>query len=52
MASASKRPRASNLTANEVLERILEEGEEHQGMSSDEESEIDRELECQSEISR
>ena len=42
MASATKRLRMSNLTAEEVLERLFEEGEEHQGMSSDEESEISR----------
>ena len=40
MASATKRLRMSNLTAEEVLERLFE-GEEHQGMSSVKESEID-----------
>ena len=48
--TVAKRPRTSNLMTEEVLERIFQEGEDHLGMSSDEESEFDRELECQSEI--
>ena len=52
MASAAKRPRTPNLTREEALQRIFEEDEEHLGMSSDEESEMDKELGYQSEISR
>ena len=51
MASAAKRPRASKYTREEVL-AMLDRDEDHLGMSSDEESKIDRELDDQSEFSR
>jgi len=52
MASGLKRPRSSNFSWEEVLEMLLEEDEDHLGMSSDEESEIDRELGYQSRLLR
>ena len=52
MASDPKRPRSSNFSREEVLEMLLEEDEDHLGMSSDEESEIDRELGYQSGLLR
>ena len=52
MASASKRPRSANFSAKEVLDTIFAGEEDHLGMSSDEESEIDRELDYQSGFSR
>ena len=50
MASSSKRPRGPTYTQEEVL-AMLDKDEDHLGMSSDEESEIDRELDYQSELS-
>ena len=52
MASASKRPRSANYSVEEALGVIFARDEDHLGMSSDEESEIDRELDYQSGISR
>ena len=52
MASASKRPRSANFSTEEVLELLFSRGEDHLGMSSDEESEIDRDLDYESEVSR
>ena len=52
MASASKRPRSENLPVEEVSDLIFAGDEDHLGMSSDEESEIDRELDYQSGVSR
>ena len=52
MASDPKRPRSSNFSREEVLEILLEEDEDHLGMSSDKESEIDRELGYQSGLLR
>ena len=48
MASASKRPRSENLSAEEVSDLLFAGDEDHLGMSSDEESDIDRELDYQS----
>ena len=50
MASSSKHPRRQMYTREEVL-AMLDKDEDHLGMSSDEESEIDRELGYQSELS-
>ena len=50
MASSSKRPRREIYTREEVL-AMLDQDEDHLGMSSDKESEIDRELDYQSELS-
>ena len=52
MASAAKRPRSANYSVEQELEIIFAGDEDHLGMSSDEESEIDRELDYQSGISR
>ena len=52
MPSGSKRPQSSNFSQEEVLDMILEEGEAHLGMSSDEESDKDREFGYQSEVLR
>ena len=52
MASASKRPRLENFSTEEVLELLFSRGEDHLGMLSDEESEIDRELNYESGVSR
>ena len=52
MASASKRPRSATYTTEEVLELLFSREENHLGMSSDEESEIDRELDHESGHSR
>ena len=52
MASASKRPRSATFSTEEVLEMLFSKGENHLGMSSDEESEIDRELDYESGVSR
>ena len=52
MASVSKRPRSANLSTEEVLELLFSREENHLGMSSDEESEIDRELDYESGDSR
>ena len=41
MASASKRPRKTNLTPEEVLEKIFKDDEDRLGISRDEKSEID-----------
>ncbi|PFX23649.1 hypothetical protein AWC38_SpisGene11802 [Stylophora pistillata] len=51
MASAAKRPRSANYSVEQDLEIIFAGDEDHLGMSSDEESEIDRELDYQSGIS-
>ena len=52
MPPRAKRPKTSNFTREEVVEMILEDGEAHLGMESDEESEIDREMDYQSGLSR
>ena len=52
MASASKRPRVALVHPDDVLNMVLESDEETGGMSSDEESDLDRQLENQSEESR
>ena len=52
MASASKRPRSKNYSVEEALELILADDEDHLGMSSDEESDLDRELDYESGNSR
>ena len=52
MASVVKRSRSSILSPDEVLQRIFEEGSDNEGMSSGEESEIDRQLAGLSEESR
>ena len=52
MASASKRSRSTNLTVEEALELIFRDDEDNMGMSSGEESEIDRELDYESGITR
>ena len=52
IASASKRPRSENLSAEEVSDLLFAGDEDHLGMWSDEESEIDRELDFQSGVSR
>lgn len=44
MAPAAKRPRSANYSVEEALEIIFTGAEDHLGMSLDEESEIDREL--------
>ena len=50
MASQAKRQRM--YTSDEALETLFEEGSEHGGMDSGEESELDRELENISGLSR
>ena len=55
MASAAKRPRAPRavyFTVEEALERILNDEDSADGMESDEESDLDRQLECETEESR
>lgn len=52
MVTAVKRPRSANYFVEEALEIIITGDEDHLGMSFDEESEIDRELDYQSRISR
>ena len=46
MASAAKRPRASH------ADRIFNDEDSADGMESDEESDLDRQLECETEESR
>ena len=52
MASASKRPRSENYSVEEALELILAGDEDNLGMSSDEESDLDQELDYESGNSR
>ena len=52
MASASKRLRSVTFSTEDVLEMLFSKGENHLGMSSDGESEIDRELDYESGVSR
>ena len=44
MASGSGSSREQNYTLNEVLQRVLDEEDDNQGMPSDEESDLDRQL--------
>ena len=52
MASTSKRPRREIVPNDEIYERIFNEENTAQGMDSDEESELDRRLENETEESR
>ena len=52
MASSSKGPGLSNFSREDVLLRLLEEDEDHLGISKDVESEISRELGHKSGLSR
>ena len=52
MASALKRSRSANLSVEEALELIFRDDEYNLGMSSDEESEIDREQDYESRFER
>ena len=52
MASALKRPRAGNYSVEEALQMVFDEDEDHGGMPSDEESDLDRELGSWSDFSR
>ena len=52
MALALKRSRSANLSVEEALELIFGDDEDNLGMSSDQESEIDRELDYESGVSR
>ena len=52
MASAAKRTWTANLLTDEVVAMVFQHGENHEGMTSGEESELDEQLECESEISR
>ena len=53
MASAAKRTwTETNLLTDEVVAMVFQHGENHEGMTSGEESELDEQLECESEISR
>ena len=44
MASGSGSSREQNYTLDEVLQRVLDEEDDNQGMPSDEESDLDRQL--------
>lgn len=52
MAAASKRPRRVIIPNDELLARIFDDEKTAEGMDSDEESEIDRQLENETEESR
>ena len=55
MASAAKRPLApcvDYFSVEEALERIFNDEDSTDGMESDEESDLDRQLECETEESR
>ena len=52
MASASKRPRTAPLSAERILELLEEDNDSDDGMSSGEESDLDRELQNLSDESR
>ena len=55
MASAAKRPRAPRVDyvfVEEALEHIFNDEDSADGMESDEESDLDRQLECETEESR
>ena len=52
MASSSKRPRLSFISAEMALEKILEDEDSADGMDSGEESDLDRQLENESGGSR
>ena len=51
MASAAKKSRSERIDPSSVLDMVLE-GSDHEGMSSDEESDIDRQIAGYSEESR
>lgn len=52
MVSTSKRSRSANLSVEEALELIFRDDEDNLGMSSNEEREIDRELDYESGVTR
>ena len=55
MASAAKRPRATRVDSipiDEALERIFNDEDSADGMESGEESDLDRQLECETGESR
>jgi len=52
MASASKRPRVESIPVEEALERIFDDEDSADRMESGEESDLDRQLECETGESR